>query len=84
MSCARERLRHAFAVWQQRSLVTWELDLSALAPPPAGLPEAARSRHATAVASSSTIRAGIASRVTPSIVVGGATRAAPNLDASTP
>lgn len=43
-----------------------------------------RSHHATAVPSSSTIRSGIASRVTPSIVVDGATPAAPNRDASTP
>lgn len=51
---------------------------------PARAAEAARSHHATAVPSSSTIRVGIASRVTPSIVVVGATLAAPNRDASTP
>ncbi len=55
-----------------------------LVPPPAALPEAAGSLHATAVPSSSTIRSGIASRVTPSIVVDGATLAAPNRAASTP
>lgn len=48
------------------------------------LPEAARWCHATAVPSSSTISSGIASRVTPSIVVVGATPAAPSRDASTP
>lgn len=47
-------------------------------------PEAPTSHHATAVPSSSTIRTGIASRVTPSIVVVGATPAAPNREASTP
>ena len=41
-------------------------------------------RHATAVPSSSTSWPGTASRVTPSIVVDGATSAAPNRDASTP
>ena len=46
--------------------------------------EAAKSHHATAVPSSSTIWPGTASRVTPSIVVVGATLAAPNRDASTP
>jgi len=51
---------------------------------PARAAEATRSLHATAVPSSSTIWPGIASRVTPSIVVVGATPAAPNLDASTP
>lgn len=50
---------------------------------PGTLPEAARPHHATAVPSSSTIRVGIASRVTPSIVVVGATPAAPNRNAST-
>lgn len=43
-----------------------------------------RSHHATAVPSSSTIWPGIASRVTPSIVVAGATPAAPNRPASAP
>ena len=42
------------------------------------------SRYATAVPSSSTIWPGIASLVTPSIVVVGATPAAPNRAASTP
>ena len=51
---------------------------------PARVAEAARSHHATAVPSSSTIRPGTTSRVTPSIVVVGATPAAPNRDASTP
>ncbi len=49
-----------------------------------GLPDPAGAHHATAVPSSSTIRSGIASRATPSIVVAGATPAAPNRDASTP
>lgn len=45
---------------------------------------AATTSHATAVPSSSTSWPGIASRVTPSMVVGGATSAAPSRDASTP
>ncbi len=49
----------------------------------AALPDAG-SPHATAVPSSSTIRVGSASRVTPSIVVGGAAPAAPSRAASTP
>jgi hypothetical protein len=53
-------------------------------PAPAPAAEAARSHHATAVPSSSTIKVGIASRVTPSIVVVGATPTAPNRVASTP
>lgn len=57
---------------------------SCTSPPPAALPEAARWHHSTAVPSSSTIRVGIASRVTPSIVVAGVTPKAPNRDASTP
>lgn len=44
----------------------------------------ARWHHATAVPSSSTSWPGIANRVTPRTVVAGATRAAPNRDASTP
>lgn len=63
---------------------TAESSVRSTEPPPAALPEAARSHQATAVPSSSTIRSGIASRVTPSIVVAGATPAAPNRDASTP
>ncbi len=43
-----------------------------------------RSRHATAVPSSSTSRPGTASRVTPSSVLAGATPAAANRPASTP
>jgi hypothetical protein len=46
--------------------------------------EKTRSHHATAVPSSSTIWPGIARRVTPSIVVVGATLAAPSRPASTP
>ena len=45
---------------------------------------ATTARHATAVPSSSTIWPGTASRVTPSIVVGGATPAAASRDARTP
>ncbi len=51
---------------------------------PVARPAAVRSHYETAVPSSSTIRSGIASRVTPSSVVVGATPAAPNRDASTP
>lgn len=51
---------------------------------PAREAQAARSHHATAVPSSSTIRVGIASRATPSIVVAGATWAPPNRPASSP
>lgn len=51
---------------------------------PARAAGVARAHHATAVPSSSTIRVGIASRATPSIVVAGATPAAPNRAASTP
>lgn len=51
---------------------------------PAPVAEAVGSHHATAVPSSSTIWPGIASRVTSSIVVVGATPTTPNRAASTP
>lgn len=50
----------------------------------AGAGRRTRTRQATAVPSSSTISPGIASRVTPSIVLAGATPAAPSRPASVP